>query len=196
MTTAPIAAKDLAELEPKSEEERHKRAMYLAAQMGRMSIQLIRKCLDHCDAIDFAGGQTAKKLRPQLNNAEHYQAMKEVCALCIWLALAEQLTAGMPNWLKVFFCDSWACSDILFDSPTSKQVLAWYPPTRDLNTTCQTAATRMCNNLHLSGTVDDAVSFFAQTLANAASVRGEILSDALKRPLSELHRKIEEPVQV
>lgn len=195
MTVTPIAAKELEGLEPHSEEERHKRAMYCAAQMGRVAIQLIRKCLNHCDTIDF-GGMTAQKLRPQLNNFEHYQAMKEVCALCIWLTLAEQLGGGMPTWLKIFFCDTWACSDILFEAPTSKEVLAWYPPTRDLNSTCQTAAVRMCNNLHLGDTVQDAVLYFAQTLTDAAPIRAEILSDSLRRPLPELHRKIEEPVAV
>ena len=167
----------------------------MAAQTGRLSIQIIRICLSHCDTIDFEGGG-AVKARQELNNFEHYKAMKEVSALCIWLALAEQLGGGMPDWLKTFFCDSWACADMLFDSPTSKEVLSWYPPTRNTADTCHTAAERMCNSLHLEGTVRDASQFFADTLLKTAQARANILSDALKKTIPELHRIVEQPVAV
>ena len=195
MTVQPIPATELAALQPPSQAERHKRAMFMAAQTGRLSIQLIRKCLSHCDTIDFDGRGPVKQ-RLELKNFEHFQAMKEISALCIWLALAEQLGGGMPEWLKVFFADTWACSDMLLDTPTSKEVLAWYPATRDLNDTCQTAALRMCHNLHMGDTINDAVIFFAATLMEASQARASILSDALKKPIDELHKIIAQPVAV
>lgn len=194
MSFQPIPPNELAVLEPPTAAERHKRAMYLAAQLGRHSIQLIRKCLSHCDEIDFSG-TTPIKARPELDDKEQYVAMKELAALSIWLALAEQLNGETPDWLKTFFCDSWACADILFDYPTSKQVLDCYPP-MDVNVTCQTAAMRMCHNLHLGDVVQDALVYITDTLVNAADTRAEILGDALKRPLPELHQLIAQPAPV
>jgi hypothetical protein len=194
MVFQPIPADELAVLEPPTQAERHKRAMYLAAQLGRHSIQLIRKCLNHCDEIDFSGGG-AMKARDPLDNDTHYTAMKELATLSIWLALEEQLNGTMPDWLKTFFCDSWACADILFDHPTSKEVLDCYPP-MERNVTCQTAAMRMCHNLHLGDVVQDALVYISDTLVNAADTRAEILEDALKRPIPELHQLMNQPAPV
>ena len=169
--------------------------MFMAAQTGRLAIELIRKCLNHCDTIDFEGAGASKQ-RQTLDNFEHFKAMKELSTLCIWLSLAEQLGGGMPDWLKTFFCDSWACSDLLFETPTSKEILAFYPATRDLNNTCQTAALRMCHSMHLGDTIDDAVIFFSETLMNASTARASILNDALRKPITELHSIIEQPVRV
>jgi hypothetical protein len=193
MPVQPITAGELAVLEPPTDAERHKRAMFMAAQSGLHAIQLIRECLHHCDTLDF-NGSGAMKARMELANKEHYTAMKELATLSIWLALAEQYQGGMPEWLKVFFCDTWACADILFDFPTSKEVLDAYPATRDVSETYQTAAFRMCHNLHLGETVQDAPLFFIETLERAADKRSEILNLALKRPLLELHKIMDSSV--
>lgn len=195
MPVQPIPQSELDTLEPPTDFERHKRAMFMAAQTGRHSIELIRKVLNHCDTIDFNGGG-AIHARYELDNETHYNAMKEMAALSIWLALAEQLSGGMPEWLKVFFCDSWACADILMDEPLSKEILAYYPPTRELSDTYQTAAMRLCHNLHLGDTVQDALLFFSDTLSDAASVRAQILRWSLQEPLPELDRLMNEPAPV
>jgi hypothetical protein len=187
MPVQPISASELAVLEPPTNAERHKRAMFMAAQSGLHAIELIRECLNHCDTLDF-DGESAIRARQELANKEHYGAMKELATLSIWLALAEQYPSGMPEWLKVFFCDTWACADILFDFPTSKEVLDAYPATRDVGETYQTAAFRMCHNLHLGDTVRDAPLFFIETLERAADKRSEILNLALKKTLPELHQ--------
>jgi hypothetical protein len=195
MTVQPLNETDLASLEPTTDAERHKRAMFMAAQTGRHAIELIRKMLNHCDTIDFEGGGALRD-RESLSEGAHYTAMKELSALSIWLALAEQVQNGMPEWLKKFFADSWACADMLFDHPTSREVLDFYPATRELATTCETAALRLCHKLNVGNTTEDALIFVSDTLIQAADARAEILHTALTRTLPELNELIEQPVPI
>lgn len=192
MSGLTIPAGELPFLKPTSEEDRQYRVVFFVAQMGRHSVKLLKNCLQHCDQpLAEANGHIK---RTPLTEKQHQEAVKELMALSIWLTMARQSGSSMEDWLKTFFQESWYAADKLYPEPASKAVLDFYPGSATDEETCQMASVRMCHNLGLGNTVDDAIIFIANEIMQADEERLRILHDALFQTTEEMIKLVDVPM--
>lgn len=193
MSSLAISPIELTLLQPPTDSERHDRAVFFVSQISRLSLKLLTDCLHHCDGR-MAAGTSGSTVRQPLTPEAHQAVVKELTALSIWLAMECQARTGMEEWLEEFFQDSWFAADRIYEEPTSRQVLEWYPAKVDLDETCSSAALRLSLVLGVSNLVDDAIIYFADAIKQGEEARAKILHDALWKTPPERAKIVDEPI--